>query len=110
MWSGTGAALQMKRSLLSWSSGKDSAWSLHLLRQQDEYEILGLLTTFNQQPNRVAMHAVHRRLVEAQAKAAGIPLWGVDLPWPCSNADAEVFQQAENVVLKLPSPEHRFHF
>jgi len=79
----------MRRTLLSWSSGKDSAWSLHLLRQQSEYEIVGLLTTFNQQANRVAMHAVRRSLVEAQAKAAGIPLWDVDLPWPCSNADYE---------------------
>lgn len=79
----------MKRTLLSWSSGKDSAWSLHLLRQQNKYEIVGLLTTFNQQANRVAMHAVRRSLVEAQAKATGIPLWDVDLPWPCSNADYE---------------------
>src|SRR6266700_7921206 len=79
----------MKPTLLSWSSGKDSAWSLHLLRQQHEYEIVGLLTTFNQAANRVAMHAVRRSLVEAQAKASGIPLWDVDLPWPCSNADYE---------------------
>jgi uncharacterized protein (TIGR00290 family) len=79
----------MKRTLLSWSSGKDSAWSLHLLRQQNECEIVGLLTTFNQAANRIAMHAVRRSLVEAQVKAAGIPLWEVDLPWPCSNADYE---------------------
>jgi uncharacterized protein (TIGR00290 family) len=79
----------IKKTLLSWSSGKDSAWSLHLLRQQNEYEIAGLLTTFNQAANRVAMHAVRRALVEAQAKSAGIPLWDVDLPWPCSNADYE---------------------
>ena len=79
----------MKQSLLSWSSGKDSAWSLHLLRQQDEYEIVGLLTTFNREANRVAMHGVRRELVEAQAEAAGIPLWGVDLPSPCSNTDYE---------------------
>jgi uncharacterized protein (TIGR00290 family) len=79
----------MKRTLLSWSSGKDSAWSLHLLRQQDEYDIVGLLTTFNQAANRVAMHAVRRSLAEAQAKAAGVPLWDVDLPWTCSNADYE---------------------
>jgi diphthamide synthase (EF-2-diphthine--ammonia ligase) len=70
----------MKRTLLSWSSGKDSAWSLHLLRQQSEYEIVGLLTTFNQEANRVAMHAVRRSLVETQAMASGIPLCGVDLP------------------------------
>jgi uncharacterized protein (TIGR00290 family) len=78
-----------KRALLSWSSGKDSAWSLHLLRQQKDCEIAGLLTTFNKAADRVAMHAVRRTLVEAQARAVGIPLWGVDLPWPCSNEDYE---------------------
>ena len=79
----------MKRILLSWSSGKDSAWSLHLLQQQKEYEIVGLLTTFNREADRVAMHGVRRSLVEAQAEAAGIPLWQVPLPWPCSNAEYE---------------------
>src|SRR5437667_12911544 len=84
-----GAQIDMKRTLLSWSSGKDSAWSLHLLRQQSEYEIVGLLTTFNQEANWVAMHAVSRSLVEAQAMASGIPLCGMDMPLPCSNADYE---------------------
>lgn len=79
----------MKPILLSWSSGKDSAWALHVLKQQHEYEVVGLLTTFNQAANRVAMHAVRRELVQAQAEAAGIPLWAVELPWPCSNADYE---------------------
>ena len=79
----------MKRTLLSWSSGKDSAWTLYLLRQQTDYQIVGLLTTFNQEANRVSMHAVRRSLVEEQAKAVGIPLWDVNLPWPCSNADYE---------------------
>lgn len=77
----------MKRVLLSWSSGKDSAWSLHVLRQQGEYEVAALLTTFNRQANRVAMHGVRRALVELQAQAAGVPLWSVPLPAPCSNAD-----------------------
>ncbi len=99
MCSRTGTSIDMKRTLLSWSSGKDSAWSLHLLRQQSEYEIVGLLTTFNQAANRVAMHAVRRSLVEAQAKAAGIPLWDVDLPWPCSNADYECIMKE---TCKLP--------
>ena len=85
----------MKRILLSWSSGKDSAWSLHLLRRHAEYEIAGLLTTFNQAANRVAMHAVRRELVEAQADAAGVPLWAVDLPWPCSSADYERIMKAQ---------------
>jgi len=79
----------MKRILLSWSSGKDSAWTLHVLRQQGEYEILGLLTTFNEVADRVAMHAVRRELVERQAAATGLPLWNVPLPWPCSNEQYE---------------------
>jgi len=80
----------MKRILLSWSSGKDSAWSLHLLRQRGEYDVAGLLTTFNEEADRVAMHGVRRELVERQAAAAGLPLWAVPLPWPCSNEQYEV--------------------
>ncbi len=79
----------MKRILLSWSSGKDSAWCLHLLRQTGQFAIAGLLTTFNEAFGRVAMHAVRRELVEAQAAAAALPLWGIPLPWPCPNAEYE---------------------
>ena len=79
----------MKRILLSWSSGKDSAWSLHVLRQRSEYEVVGLLTTFNAEADRVAMHAVRKELVERQAVATGLPLWQVPLPWPCSNVQYE---------------------
>lgn len=79
----------MKDVLLSWSSGKDSAWSLHLLSQQKEVRVAGLLTTFNRAADRVAMHAVRRALVEQQAQRIGAPLWAIDLPWPCSNAEYE---------------------
>jgi len=75
----------MKRVLLSWSSGKDSAWTLHVLRQQPEIEVVGLLTTVNAEFDRVAMHSTRRSVLEAQAEAAGLPLWIVPLPWPCSN-------------------------
>ncbi len=78
-----------KKALVSWSSGKDSAWALHVLRQVNDYEIVGLLTTINSSFDRVAMHGVRRELVEAQASAAGLPLWKVPLPWPCSNAEYE---------------------
>src|SRR6202042_3400022 len=78
-----------QRTLLSWSSGKDSAWSLHLLRRDPDIEVVALLTTFNGAADRVAMHAVRRELVEAQARRMALPLWSVDLPWPCSNADYE---------------------
>ena len=79
----------MKRVALSWSSGKDSAWSLHLLRQDPEIEVVALITTINQEFDRVAMHAVRRRLLELQADSAGLPLWTVPLPWPCSNQQYE---------------------
>ena len=75
--------------LLSWSSGKDSAWTLHVLRQQNNFEIVGLLTTINTQFQRVAMHSTRRVLVQAQATAAGLPLWEVPIPWPCSNEEYE---------------------
>jgi uncharacterized protein (TIGR00290 family) len=78
-----------RKVVLSWSSGKDSAWTLHLLRQQPDIEIAALLTTFNSEADRVAMHAVRRALVEAQAERTGIPLWAVELPWPCSNLEYE---------------------
>jgi len=79
----------VKKILLSWSSGKDSAWTLHLLRQRPDIQIAALVTTFNSEANRVAMHAVRRVLVETQAEQTGLPLWAVELPWPCSNLDYE---------------------
>jgi uncharacterized protein (TIGR00290 family) len=82
-----------RRVLLSWSSGKDSAWSLHLLRQNPEIELEALVTTFNGETDRVAMHSVRRVLVEAQAREIGLPLWPVSLPWPCSNAVYEARMQ-----------------
>jgi uncharacterized protein (TIGR00290 family) len=82
------------KTLVSWSSGKDSAWMLHVLKQDRGVEIGALLTTMNEAFDRVAMHAVRRRLLEDQARAAGIPLWTVPLPWPCSNADYEARMRA----------------
>lgn len=78
----------MPKTLLAWSSGKDSAWALHSLRQQG-VEVAALLTTVNQAADRVAMHGVRRELLEAQAEALGLPLWQIPLPWPCANADYE---------------------
>ena len=80
----------MKRVLLSWSSGKDCAWSLHLLRHQPGIDVVGLLTSVNAQFDRVSMHGTRRSILEAQAAAANLPLWQIPLPWPCSN---EVYEQ-----------------
>jgi len=77
--------------LLAWSSGKDSAYSLHVLRQRDDVEVVGLLTTVNRAYDRVAMHAVRRTLLLAQAEAAGLPLHVAEIPSPCPN---EVYEQA----------------
>ena len=79
----------MKKVWLSWSSGKDSAWTLHQLREQGKWKVCGLFTTLNENFDRVAMHAVRRVLLEAQAEAAGLPLRIIPLPWPCSNTDYE---------------------
>ncbi len=84
----------MKRVIVSWSGGKDSAWALHLLRQRGDCQVLALLTTMNQAFDRVAMHAIRREILEAQARAAGLPLWTVPLPWPCSNQQYEAAMAA----------------
>ena len=79
------------KALLAWSSGKDSAWSLHTLRAQPDVEVVGLLTTVSAEHDRVAMHAVRRVLLEAQAEAVRLPLVTVEIPSPCPN---EVYEAA----------------
>ncbi len=77
------------RTLLSWSSGKDSAWSLHVLRRRPDIEVVGLVTTINGAFDRVAMHGVRRELLEAQAAATGLPLHVLEIPYPCPNETYE---------------------
>jgi uncharacterized protein (TIGR00290 family) len=79
-----------KRVLLSWSSGKDSAWALHMLRQQPDIEVAGLLTTINEQFDRIAMHAVRTELLRRQAEGVRLPLRLISLPFPCSN---EIYEE-----------------
>jgi uncharacterized protein (TIGR00290 family) len=73
------------KTLVSWSSGKDSAWTVHVLRQRGGVEIGALLTTINDSAQRAAMHAVRVDVLEAQAAAIGAPLWLVPIPSPCPN-------------------------
>jgi uncharacterized protein (TIGR00290 family) len=75
--------------LLSWSGGKDSAWALAVLREQGEYEVVGLVTTLNEKFRRVAIHGYREALLDEQAEATGLPVWKVDLPFPCTNAEYE---------------------
>jgi uncharacterized protein (TIGR00290 family) len=79
------------KTLVSWSSGKDSAWTVHVLRQRGDVEIGGLLTTINEAAQRVAMHAVRVEVLQAQADALGLPLWQIPIPSPCPN---DVYERA----------------
>ena len=74
-----------RRTLLAWSSGKDSAYALWALRQRPDLEVVGLLTTLNSSVGRVSMHGVHESVLEAQAEACRLPLVKVPLPDPCSD-------------------------
>jgi uncharacterized protein (TIGR00290 family) len=76
--------------LLSWSSGKDSAWALHRLNETHPGAVAGLLTTVNEAVDRVAMHAVRRSVLTAQARMVGLPLRVVPIPHPCPN---EVYEE-----------------
>lgn len=96
------AAGNREKALLSWSSGKDSAWSLHVLRGRAEFDVAGLLTTVNETYERIAMHAVRLELLEAQADAAGLSLWKVPIPYPCSN---ERYEQAMSAAVERARAE-----
>jgi uncharacterized protein (TIGR00290 family) len=84
------------RAWLSWSSGKDSAWTLAEARKAGEVEIVALLTTVNADYERVAMHGVRESLLEAQAASAGLPLVKVPIPAKCSD---EIYQQRMSTAL-----------
>lgn len=86
----------MTKCLVSWSSGKDSAWTVHTLRQRGDIEIGALLTTINECAERVAMHAVRVDVLKAQAESIGAPLWIVPIPSPCSN---DVYERAMDAAV-----------
>ena len=79
----------MKTTLLSWSSGKDSAWTLYQLQRDPGIRLAGIFCTVNIDFNRVAMHAVRVELLKRQAEAIDLPLEMVEIPYPCSNAAYE---------------------
>ncbi len=79
----------VKKALLFWSSGKDSAYTLHLLRRQGEIDVVGLITTVNRSVRRVSVHAVREKLLTAQAQACGLPVRRLPLPDPCANEHYE---------------------
>ena len=96
----------MKKTLVSWSSGKDSAWMIHVLRQQPDIELAGVLTTVNEKYQRVAMHAVRVELLQAQADALGLPLWQIPIPSPCPN---DVYERAMAAAVRRAVDEGFTH-
>lgn len=75
--------------LLAWSGGKDAAWTLHVLRQRDDVEVVGLLTTITREYDRVSMQGIRRSVLHAQASATGLPLIEAVIPAACGNDDYE---------------------
>ncbi len=96
-----------KRVMLAWSSGKDSAWALHLLRSDPDVEFAGLFTTVNREFDRVAMHAVRRTLLDAQAASIGLPLDTIPIPYPCPN---EAYEAAMGAFVEEAKRRGVTHF
>ena len=82
------------RVLLAWSGGKDAAWTLHVLRQRDDVEVVGLLTTITREHARASMQGIRREVLQAQARCAGLPLLEAEIPASCANADYEAAMAA----------------
>lgn len=98
--------MERPRTWLCWSSGKDSAWALHVLRTKGDFDVVGLLTTVTEPFDRVSMHGVRRSLLRAQARAAGLPLLEVDIPSPCTN---QQYQQAMGRAIEQASRQQVTH-
>jgi len=71
--------------VVSWSSGKDCAFALHQVRTEAKYEVVGILTTLNQENERIPMHGVRKELLQRQMAALDLPAETVMLPVPCDN-------------------------
>ena len=95
-----------RKTLLSWSSGKDSAWTLYKLRQNPEIDLVGLFCTVNKEFNRVAMHGVRVELLQQQAESVGLPLEIIEIPYPCSNAAYEKVMSQFVETVKNDGVEH----
>ncbi len=87
---------------LWWSSGKDSAWALHTLRENGT-DVTALVTTVTETFDRVSVHAVRTELLRRQANAAGLPLRIVRIPYPCTN---EIYERAVGGLLEQAASEN----
>ncbi len=96
-----------RKALMSWSSGKDSAWALHKLQQNPEIDLVGLFCTVNKEFDRVAMHGVRVELLQKQAKSIGLPLEIIEIPYPCSN---ELYEEIMALFVEKAKKANIEHF
>ncbi len=90
-----------KRAIFNWSGGKDSSLALHqILNAPDEWEVIGLLSTFNESVDRLSMHGVRRLLMQAQAKSIGLPLFEINFPETLDMASYDSIMDRELEGLK----------
>jgi uncharacterized protein (TIGR00290 family) len=82
------------KALLAWSGGKDAAWALHALRRRGDVDVVGLLTTITREYGRASMQGIRRSVLQAQARATGLPLLEAEIPASCTNADYEAAMTA----------------
>ncbi len=92
-----------ERAVVAWSSGKDCAWALDTVRRTGQFDVVGLLTTVTETFQRVSMHGVRLEVLEAQARAVGLPLHLVSIPFPCPN---EVYERAMGRALTALRVQH----
>jgi uncharacterized protein (TIGR00290 family) len=85
----------MQKTLIAWSSGKDSAWALHEVRHSGEFEIVGAVTTVTENFGRISMHGVREELLLAQLASAKLPQRIVRIPFPCPDEIYELRMAAE---------------
>lgn len=95
--------MMKKKTLVSWSSGKDSAWTLYKLQQQQEFEVVGLFCTFNKKYERGAMHAVRNELIRQQTESIGLPLELIPIPDPCNDSEYKAIMA--NFIAQVKSQE-----
>lgn len=88
------------KAFVSWSTGKDCAWALHVVRTSGALDVVGLLSTVTETFDRVSIHGVRAEVVEAQAAALGLPLRRVPIPYPCPNETYERVMAAETSRLR----------
>ena len=91
---------------MAWSSGKDSAWALHVAREAGDLEVVGLLTTLTEPYHRISMHAVRDDLLQAQADAVGLPVHRVIIPSPCTDEQYAAAMQASMEAAKADGVSH----